>query len=75
MNLIVCDMYLPDGTGLDFMRWLRAQGKTIGATPCIAVTGYDTYFPADRAIGFDAYLRKPINLDKFCEAAVLLARR
>jgi FixJ family two-component response regulator len=25
--------------------------------------------------GFDAYMRKPINLDKFCTVAVALARR
>jgi CheY-like chemotaxis protein len=75
VSLIVCDMYLPDGTGLDLIRWLRAQGKAIRGTPCIAVTGYDRYFPADKATGFDAYMRKPLNLDRFCDVAIALARR
>lgn len=74
-NLIVCDMHLPDGTGHDFIRWLRAQGKGTGATPCIAVTGYEQYYPASEATGFDAYMRKPLNLDRFCDVAVALARR
>jgi CheY-like chemotaxis protein len=72
-QLIVCDMKLPDGTGLDFIRWLRHQPKRLSKTPCIAVTGWDQYFPPDRATGFDAYMRKPINLDRFCVVAVALA--
>jgi CheY-like chemotaxis protein len=75
VNLIVCDMKLPDGTGHDFIHWVRAQGKSVGQTPCIAVTGYEQYFPESAATGFDAYMRKPINLDKFCDVAVALARR
>jgi CheY-like chemotaxis protein len=73
-HLIICDMKLPDGTGLDFIRWLRQQPKRISQTPCMAVTGWDQYFPPERASGFDAYMRKPINLDKFCDVAVALAR-
>lgn len=74
-NLIVCDMKLPDGTGLDFIKWLRAQSKRLRSTPCLAVTGYEQHFPPKVAEGFDAYMRKPLNLDKFCTAAVALARR
>jgi CheY-like chemotaxis protein len=72
VHLIVCDMKLPDGTGLDFIRWLRGQNTRIKATPCVAVTGYDRHFPPDQAIDFDAYMRKPINLDRFCDVAVAL---
>jgi CheY-like chemotaxis protein len=73
-NLIVCDMTLPDGTGLDFIEWLRAQHKNLRTTPCIAVTGYEQHFPSKVAQAFDAYMRKPINVDKFCAVAVALAR-
>ena len=72
VHLVVCDMKLPDGTGLDFVRWLRYQRDPIKTTPCVAVTGYDRYFPSDKAVGFDAYMRKPLNLDKFCDVAVAL---
>jgi CheY-like chemotaxis protein len=74
VRLIICDMKLPDGTGLDFIKWLRAQKRT-QSIPSIAVTGYDRHFPPTAATGFDAYMRKPINIDRFCDVAVALARR
>jgi CheY-like chemotaxis protein len=74
VNLIICDLKLPDGTGLDFIKWLRAQSKKIRSTPCMAITAYDQHFVSDAATGFDAYMRKPINLDRFCDVAVALAR-
>jgi two-component system response regulator PilR (NtrC family) len=73
-HLIVCDMKLPDGTGLDFIKWVRSQRRD-GKTPCIAITGWENHFPANAAKGFDAYMRKPIDLDKFCTLAVSLAQR
>jgi two-component system, OmpR family, response regulator len=75
VSLIICDMKLPDGTGYDFIKWLRAQRGRIANTPCIAVTGFEQHFPPNMATGFDAYMRKPINLDKFCDVAVAIARR
>ena len=74
VHLVVCDMKLPDGTGLDFVGWLRHQYRAIKTIPCIAVTGYEQLFPPNTAHGFNAYMRKPINLDKFCDVAVALAR-
>ena len=74
-HLIISDMKLPDGTGLDFIKWLRDQRKPLATTPCIAVTGFDLTFPPSAASGFDAYMRKPINVDRFCDVAVALARR
>jgi CheY-like chemotaxis protein len=69
-------MHLPDGTGLDFIKWLRGQFQGCGrAIPCIAITGYAELFPPALAQGFDAYMRKPINLDRFCTVAVALAQR
>jgi two-component system, NtrC family, response regulator PilR len=73
-HAIICDMRLPDGTGLDFIAWLRAQSKRIRTIPCIAITGYEQHFPVTAASGFNAYMRKPINLDRFCAVVVALAR-
>jgi len=73
-HLIVCDMKLPDGTGTDFIGWLRAQPK-VKTTPCMAITGFEQHFPANSATGFDAYMRKPISIDRFCSVAVALARQ
>lgn len=74
VHLVVSDLKLPDGTGLDLIRWIRTQHKAIKSIPCIAVTGYEQLFPAHEAHGFNAYMRKPINLDRFCDVAVALAR-
>lgn len=75
VRLVVSDMRLPDGTGLDLIRWIRAQHKGIRKIPCIAVTGFEEQFPPNTATGFNAYMRKPINLDRFCDVAVALARQ
>jgi two-component system response regulator PilR (NtrC family) len=74
IHLVVSDMRLPDGTGLDLVRWIRTQHKGIKRIPCIAVTAYEQQFPANAATGFNAYMRKPINVDRFCDVAVALAR-
>jgi CheY-like chemotaxis protein len=75
-DLVVCDLKLPDGTGLEFAVWLRARPKGRGReTPCIALTAFDQHFPANRAIGFDAYMRKPADLAKLCNTASALIGR
>ena len=71
-NLIVCDLRLPDGTGTDFIRWLRVRDtEKGGAVPCIAVTGYPIECPIE---GFDGYMRKPIDLARLCSIATDLIR-
>ena len=73
-HLVVSDMKLPDGTGHELIQWIRRQHRGIKGVPCIAVTGYEQQFPPNTAKGFNAYMRKPINLDRFCNVAVALAR-
>ena len=74
-DLIVCDLKLPDGTGLDFLTRLRGLLSPARTTPCIAITGFADYFSPARARRFDAYLVKPVDLDKLCELAVELTSR
>jgi CheY-like chemotaxis protein len=73
-HLIVCDMKLPDGTGIDFLKWLRTQPR--GARiPAIAITAWGDHFPPQAAGDFDAYMRKPLKFDRFSAVAVALAYR
>lgn len=73
-HLIVCDMKLPDGTGIDFLKWLRTQPR--GARiPAIAITAWGDHFPPQAASDFDAYMRKPLEFDRFSAVAVALAYR
>lgn len=60
-DLVVLDIALPDGNGLEFCRKARAH-KTLARTPIIMLTGKGDI--ADKAAGFDAgadqYLVKPV---------------
>jgi CheY-like chemotaxis protein len=70
-DVLVCDVGLPDMSGYDVIREIRA-GATGARTLAIALTGYTR--PEDRrralAAGFDAHLPKPLPMD---ELTALLA--
>ena len=61
-DLFLCDLGLPDGTGIDFIRKVRETRQT----PAIALTGFGMQEDIERAqkAGFDAHLTKPVNLQK-----------
>jgi CheY-like chemotaxis protein len=61
-DLFLCDLGLPDGNGIDFIRKVRETWKT----PAIALTGFGMQEDVERAqkAGFDAHLTKPVNLQK-----------
>jgi PAS domain S-box-containing protein len=62
-DLIISDIGLPDGTGLDLMR--RAVALR-GPIPAIALTGYgmEEDIRRSREAGFTAHLTKPIDFTK-----------
>jgi CheY-like chemotaxis protein len=66
-HVVVSDLVLPDGTGADFIEWLRElppdQG---GALAVVAVTAFPHSFPAARTKRFAAYLVKPVDLAALC---------
>jgi len=59
-DLIISDLGLPDGSGLDVMRQLKAQY----AGRAIALTGYgmDSDIAASREAGFAEHLTKPVDV-------------
>jgi len=63
-DLIVLDIMLPDGSGLDFMEELRLQGNSI---PILLLTALGT--PKDKVDGLrrggNDYLAKPYDYDEF----------
>ncbi len=72
-DIYLCDLGLPDGTGLDFV----AAVRELGPTPAIALSGFGMQQDIDRAIsgGFAAHLTKPLNLQKLeTEMRRLLAK-
>jgi len=62
-DLVVSDIGLPDGNGLDLMRRIRS---TRGTLPGIALTGYGTQedIEQSRLAGFSAHMTKPIDFNQ-----------
>jgi two-component system OmpR family response regulator len=73
-DLILLDLVLPDGHGLDFLRRRRAAGDT---TPVIILTARDQI--SDRIAGLNAgaddYLVKPFDLSELSARVAAVARR
>jgi two-component system cell cycle response regulator DivK len=64
--MIVLDLNLPDGSGLDLTRKLKSHPRT-ASIPIVACTA--AVMPSDEArareAGCDAFLAKPIDLQRF----------
>jgi DNA-binding response OmpR family regulator len=73
-DALVLDLGLPDGSGLDLLRELRARGDR---TPVLLLTALDEV--ADRIKGLDAgaddYLGKPFDLDELGARVRAISRR
>ncbi|MFM0716144.1 response regulator [Paraburkholderia strydomiana] len=72
-DLIVSDVGLPDGTGLDFIKAFREHSDA----PAVALTGFGTDEDVRRCLsaGFTSHLTKPVNfgqLETMIESAVNL---
>jgi PAS domain S-box-containing protein len=65
-DLILLDLHLPDITGEEVLRRLRAEPRT-AAIPIVVITADATRGTADRlrTAGADDYLTKPLEIDEF----------
>jgi DNA-binding response OmpR family regulator len=61
--LLVLDLSLPDASGLDVLRWVRARAELEGV-PVVMLSGSGDDEDIERAyeIGIDAYLVKPAGI-------------
>lgn len=73
-ELILLDLGLPDGRGLDFLRRLRKRGST---TPVIIVTAMDqiSWRIDGLNAGADDYLVKPFDLSELSARLAAVGRR
>ena len=64
-ELMICDIGLPDGSGLDVLRQLHDHRPV----KAIALSGYGMEADIKRSLeaGFDVHLTKPLNFDKLLE--------
>ncbi len=66
-DVLLSDLGLPDGSGIDLMRSLRARGDT---TRGIAMSGYgqEEDVRRSREAGFAVHLTKPVDADMLADA-------
>jgi two-component system cell cycle response regulator DivK len=67
-DLILMDIQLPEVSGLDVTKWIKANDE-LKAIPIIAVTAFAMKGDEERIRegGCEAYLSKPISVSKFIE--------
>lgn len=73
-DLILLDLGLPDGRGLDFLRALRAKGSV---TPVMILTAHDRITERIEGLnaGADDYMVKPFDLAELSARIAAVARR
>ena len=62
-DLVLCDLMMPDGSGLDFLREMKAQNE---AVPVIMITAYTSTQSAVSALKAGAYdyIAKPFDIEE-----------
>jgi DNA-binding response OmpR family regulator len=61
-DAVISDLRLMDGTGFDFVSWLRStERERVGRIPCIAVSGHPEMLALATAHGFSAAMIKPVD--------------
>lgn len=73
-DAVVLDLMLPDGSGLDLLRDIRARGDR---TPVVVLTALDEVPERVKGLdsGADDYLGKPFDLDELAARVRAAARR
>jgi CheY-like chemotaxis protein len=75
-DVIVSDLAMPRMDGLTFLQALRNHPDEVTRRiPVLAITAYDEFYSPMQLIklGSDAYMGKPLNLERLCEAVKKLS--
>jgi two-component system alkaline phosphatase synthesis response regulator PhoP len=74
VDLVLLDLALPDGDGLDILRELRAKGSRVPVI-CLTARGQETDTVMGLGTGADDYVTKPFGLaELFARIAAVLRR-
>ena len=73
-DLILMDIQLPEVSGLDVTRWIKAD-EELKNIPVVAITAFAMKGDEERIRegGCEAYLSKPISVSKFIETVRIFA--
>jgi diguanylate cyclase len=74
IDAVISDLSMPAMDGVEFVQRLRdhPKGRSI---PAIALTGFYEQYMNPTAAGFNAFLRKPVDLDKLCSTIRFVTMR
>ncbi len=72
-ELVVIDSDLPDGSGVEFCRWLRRQQQVL--ILILSAQSNEADIVAGLKAGADDYLKKPFGMQEFLARVEALARR
>jgi two-component system response regulator YesN len=74
IDLLLCDIEMPQGSGLDLFEWVKAYYPR---TECIFVTCHDEYYylRAAMQLGSCDYILKPVDYDQLRETLKEIVRR
>jgi two-component system cell cycle response regulator DivK len=75
-DLILMDIRLPDVSGLEVTKWLKAD-ETLKSIPVIAITAFAMEGDEEKMLegGCDAYIPKPISVPDFLQTVERFANR
>jgi CheY-like chemotaxis protein len=73
IDAIITDLAMPTMDGVELARRVR-QLPGRQSTPVIALTGFYEKYMNTHAARFDAFLRKPVNLDELCKTVLTLTQ-
>jgi CheY-like chemotaxis protein len=75
-DVIIADLVMPGDDGYALIRAMRTRASVRGV-PMIALTAYAFAHSADEVLsaGFNAYLKKPVELWELCRTVARLGRR
>jgi DNA-binding response OmpR family regulator len=67
-SVVICDMQLPDGLGLEVIEDLRGTG-----TKVLMMTGNDNLAPVVQRLDIGGFLKKPFLMENFREMVIELS--
>jgi CheY-like chemotaxis protein len=74
LDVLISDLHMPRRDGIDLIRTIR-KTYSPAALPAIAITGYWEGYSDATAAGFDAFLRKPVDIDQLVKAILNVVSR
>ncbi len=73
-DLVLLDIYFPNGTGIDFLKWIRDRGSK---TEVILITADTSSATVEKglSLGIADYIIKPFTFERFSEALLAVKKR